>query len=269
MIYLKADEGLAYSEVMKVMDLVPRGGRAKRSPSSPTRKVAGLAMANANGRPQAAGQGPPPPVDRPLARGHPAGARRGDVRHQHHAPHRRDAGAAHHLHGGDAAGPEGARHRAAPAAPAEHAATAAATPTRWCSASRIRAARHHRQQEARSRPARSSSSGSRTSSRPAPTRRSSCGPRARSPTARSSRRWTSPEGAGVERIGIISEKMIEEAGGAVAGQQARTVGGPARAASCRRAPGAAGALSLVQANPRRCQRLPTQRARCGSLRRIR
>ena len=39
-IYLKADSELAYSEVMKVMDLCARRA-SKRSPSSPSSKVQG------------------------------------------------------------------------------------------------------------------------------------------------------------------------------------------------------------------------------------
>ena len=57
-----------------------------------------------------------------------------DVRHQHHAAHRRDAGAADHLHGRDAARAEGPRHLAAAAASAEPAASRRRRPTRWCSA---------------------------------------------------------------------------------------------------------------------------------------
>ena len=133
-----------------------------------------------------------PPLDRPLPRGHPAQAHRQHVRHQHHAPHRRDAGAADHLHGGDAAGPEGPGHRAAPG----HAQPARSSPSRSDSNQVVLGLDDDGPMTVNKSPVGDhGGAGPRacaTSSRPAPTRRSSCARRARSSTARWSRPWTSP-----------------------------------------------------------------------------
>ena len=117
----------------------PRSARraSKRSPSSPRRgrrarwalDTATLPRCSSRRRARRGAHRPrreEAALDRPLPRGHPAQARRGRVGHQHHAAHRRDAGAADHLHGGDAADPEGPGHRAAPG----HARTSPSSPSR-------------------------------------------------------------------------------------------------------------------------------------------
>ncbi len=139
---------------------------------------------------------------------------RGQVRHQHHAAHRRDAGAAHHLHGGDAARPEGARHRAAPAATAQQPQQTTSRRTRWCWAWRSRPpAPSSASTRARWPTWRSWTSGSRTSSRPSSDKTMFVRASGKVPYGKVVEAMDVAKGAGVERIGIISEKMIEEAGG--------------------------------------------------------
>ena len=127
MVYLKADQELAYSRGHEGHGPAARGGRG-RDRAHRRAADAGLSHERTTPASRPTTRRSPRPaclvdtpirtaqeeVDRPLPRRHPPRAHRRDVRHQHHAPHRRDAGAAHHLHGGDAPGPEGARHRAAP-----------------------------------------------------------------------------------------------------------------------------------------------------------
>ena len=148
---------------MKVMDLAARGGRGRDRAHRRAADAGASAMSDAYEQPALTRwttRGRPCPswtrrsrwaqeASRSCTRTTPPSpAHSGrDVGHQHHAPHRRDAGAAHHLHGGDAARAEGARHRAAPG-PAQQPEQPQPqrTPTRWCWRSRSHGA-YHREQE--------------------------------------------------------------------------------------------------------------------------
>ena len=104
MIFLKADEELEYAEVMKVMDLVREAGVEEIS-----------LIAEKKVRNHGTQEETRPAFARRLA----ARPRRNQVRHQHHAAHRRDARPPDHLHGRHAARPARSRHRAASTQP-EH-----------------------------------------------------------------------------------------------------------------------------------------------------